>query len=350
MDGVAVVAITRNGVRTARKIASLHPGWGAHAPSKLDDGLGGVSWFGAPVSETLASLFGTSKALVCIFSLGAVIRLLAPHLADKKTDPAVIVIDDRCEFVISALSGHVGGANELARQIASATGAVPVITTAADVNKTIAVDLVGRKEGWRIDGDDNVTRLSAMMVNGERIGVYQDAGDPGVLGALPSNVTMYPGMPELCASGAAGALVITDRRIEPPPMPSVVYRPPSLTVGVGLHAGTQAQKILDSLGQVLERAKLSPLSVARLASVQKPARVAALDEAASSLGVPVELVGRDELAQIAAPNPSDTVARLEGTPSVSEAAALARPGGGSLVVEKQKFPPDLTLAVARAGQ
>ena len=99
--------------------------------------------------------------MICIFSLGAVIRLISPHLINKKTDPAVIVIDDAATHVISALSGHIGGANELSNELAGILGAIPVITTAADVNHTITVDLVGRDLGWVIDDDAHVTSVSA---------------------------------------------------------------------------------------------------------------------------------------------------------------------------------------------
>ena len=86
------------------------------------------------------------------------------------------MIDDNANFVISVLSGHLGGANELSNEIAEKMDATPVITTAADVNKTIAVDLVGREFGWKIDDDSNVTRISAFMVNKEKIGVFQNTG------------------------------------------------------------------------------------------------------------------------------------------------------------------------------
>lgn len=352
MERVAIVAITRGGLATARRISPLHPSWEIHAPSKLDDGQGGVSWFGEPTPERVGSLFASTEALVCIFSLGAVIRLVAPHLRGKKSDPAIVVVDDAGGFAISALSGHLGGANALARDIAAGIGAVPVITTAADVTGTIAVDMVGRDRGWRIDGDGHVTRVSAMMVNGEAIGVWQGAGDRGALagGPLPPNVTAYASMGELRRSGCAGALVVSDTLDEPPPMPAVVYRPRSLVVGVGVHRDTPAAKILECLGGALRGASLSPMCVARLASVKKPAGVEGLAEAARSLGVELELVDRAELAAAGAPNPSRVVERLEGTPSVSEAAAIVASRGGALVVQKQKYPPDLTLAVARVAQ
>ena len=129
-------------------------------------------------------------SLICIFSLGAVIRLISPHLKDKKSDPAVIVIDDTAKFVISTLSGHLGGANELTLKVADILNSIPVITTAADVNKTIAIDLLGKKFNWVIDNFENVTKVSAMMVNEERIGVYQDTGEKNWwnMDQLPKNV------------------------------------------------------------------------------------------------------------------------------------------------------------------
>lgn len=351
MERVAVVAITKNGIKVGRRLATLYPGWHVHAPSKFSDDGADVMWFAEPTPKKLELLFGQYDGLVCIFSLGAVIRLLAPHLKDKKTDPAVLVIDDRCEFVISALSGHVGGANELARGIAAKTGATPVITTAADVNKTIAVDMVGRDLGWRIDGEQDVTRVSAMMVNLEKIGVYQDAGNTGALGeSLPSNVTVYGTLAEMCESDCAGMLVITDRQVGSLPKPAVIYRPKSLIVGVGLHRDTHESKIRDSLAEVLGQNALSPMSVMCLASVKKPVDIDALGAIATELGVELRLLERGELAKLDTPNPSQTVARLEGTPSVSEAAALSCSNHGKLVVQKQKFPPDLTLAVARMAQ
>ena len=133
-------------------------------PNKFSDGHTNVNWYSDNTSTKIVELFKSNDALVCLFSLGAVVRLISPHLKDKKTDPAVIVIDDKAQFVISTLSGHLGGANQLTNDIADRLGATPVITTAADVNKTIAVDLVGKDFGWKIDDDSNVTKISAFMV------------------------------------------------------------------------------------------------------------------------------------------------------------------------------------------
>lgn len=347
MERVAVIAITRNGINIAKRLAGIYPGWDVHAPAKLSDGDPAIKWYDGPTPEKVGSLFGSNDALVCLFSLGAVIRLIAPRLRDKKTDPAVLVVDDAADHVISALSGHIGGANALAREIAERLGARPVITTAADVNKTIAVDLVGRDLGWRIEDGSNVTATSAHMVNGEPVGVFQDAGARDWCAKLPANVTVYGSIGELEGSASRGCLIISDGAV-PGGLAarSVIYRPPSLVAGVGIHRDTKASKVLECLGRCLEEHGLSQMSVARLASIKKPQEVPGLAEAAARLGVPVEYVPREDLAGVRAPNPSETVRGFEGTASVSEAAAILV-AGGELVVEKQKFPPDLTVAIAR---
>ena len=143
----AVLAITKNGVKIAAELAAKMPDCTAYAPSKLSTGSSEVEWYDESTTAKIKSLFAGYDALVCIFSLGAVIRLISPHLRDKKTDPAVLVIDDQANFVISVLSGHIGGANKLTASVSEILNATPVITTAADVNKTIAVDLIGRDPG-----------------------------------------------------------------------------------------------------------------------------------------------------------------------------------------------------------
>ena len=168
-------------------------------------------WFGEPAAKKIEELFKTNEALVCLFSLGAVVRLIAPHLKDKKTDPAVIVIDDHADFVISLLSGHLGGANQLSQDIADKLNSRAVITTAADVNKTISVDLVGKEFGWSIEDDSTVTATSAHMVNAEKIAVFQNAGQKNWWSKeLPKNVTLYDNYNEMKNSDSKACLIISD--------------------------------------------------------------------------------------------------------------------------------------------
>ena len=348
MEKVAILAITKNGIKMGLSLKKLFPDWKIFAPSKFSDNNEVIEWYNDSTSIKIVDLFKSNNALICLFSLGAVIRLIAPHIKDKKTDPAVIVIDDKAQFVISVLSGHLGGANELSNDIAQKINAVPVITTAADVNKTIAVDLVGKEFGWRIDGDDTVTKVSAFMVNKEKIGVFQNVGTSDWWKKeFPENVSKYDNFDDLKNSQSKGFLIISDQVFDDKILENtVVYRPQTLVVGVGLHWDTSKETIKSGLETSLQKFNLSSKSIARFVSIKKEKDVVGLIELGKEMNIPIEYIDREELSTIHTPNPSKTVQRFEGTPSVSEAAAI-KSSQGELVVEKQKFPPNLTIAIAR---
>lgn len=349
MPKTAIVAITKHGIEIARRIKQKMQEVEIFVPAKHTDGKTDISWFSEQSTQLLGSLFKTHDALICIFSLGAVIRIIAPHLVDKKSDPAVIVIDDRANHVISALSGHLGGANALARLVASFLGAQPVITTAADVNETIAVDLAGREFGWTIDNFDNVTRTSAFMVNEEKIAIYQDAGEKNWWHPeLPKNVTVVDRIDHVKSPEFKAGLVISDRTISDPEImsKSVVYRPKSLVVGIGLHWDTSKDIIESGIRTVFNEKGLAFQSIRNISSINREAKVKGLEEFSKQYGISVEIYDKDTLATVIVPNPSETVQKFEGTPSVSEASSLLS-SKGVLVVPKQKFPPNLTVAVSR---
>ena len=348
MEKVAILAITKNGIKMGLSLKNLFPDWKVFAPSKFSDNNEVIEWYNDSTSIKIVDLFKSNDALICLFSLGAVIRLIAPHIKDKKTDPAVVVIDDKAQFVISVLSGHLGGANELSNDIAQKINAVPVITTAADVNKTIAVDLVGKEFGWRIDDDDTVTKVSAFMVNKEKIGVFQNVGNRDWWKKeFPRNVFKYDSFDELKNSQSKGFLIISDQVFDDKILENtVVYRPQTLVVGVGLHWDTSKETIKSGLETSLQKFNLSYKSIARFVSIKKEKDIVGLIELGKEMNIPVEYIDREELSTIDTPNPSKTVQTFEGTPSVSEAAAI-KSSQGELVVEKQKFPPNLTIAIAR---
>jgi len=349
MKKIAVLAITKNGIEMSLGLKEHFSDFEIFAPIKFSDNNEKIQWYDESTSDKIVKLFKNNDGLICLFSLGAVIRLLSSHIKDKKTDPAVIVIDDNANFVISVLSGHLGGANELSNEIADKIGATPVITTAADVNKTIAVDLVGREFGWRIEDESNVTRISAFMVNKEKIGIFQNIGKKEWWkGKLPENITFFSNIEDLKNSDCKGYLLITNDQIndEDVMKNSVIYRVPSLVIGIGLHWDTPKETILNGVNETLEKFGLNQNEIARFVSIKKDKDVVGLIELSEEMNVPLEYIDREELATITTPNPSNTVQAFEGTASVSEAAAM-KSSNGELIVEKQKFPPNLTVAIAR---
>lgn len=346
---VAIVCITKNGINISKIIKEKIPSASIYAQSKHKDSSDGIIWFEKNTKIMIEEIFKEYDSIICIFSLGAVIRLISNLLVDKKTDPAVIVIDDKANFVISALSGHLGGANSLSKHIADILNSTAVITTAADVNETIAVDLLGNDFKWRIENFENVTKVSAHMVNEEKIGVYQDTGETKWWNKeLPKNVTIVEDIDELKSDNFMAGLIISDRIITDPILigKSVIYRPKSLVVGLGFHWDTTQKDIEDGIMKVLKENGLSFLSIRNLSTIDRGKSPASLGSFSDKHGIPLEFFEKEKLNKIMVPNPSDVVKKYEGTSSVSEASSILS-SGGELIITKQKFPPDLTVAVCR---
>lgn len=346
---VAIVCITKNGINISKRIKEKIPSASIYAQSKHKDSSDGIIWFEKNTKIMIEEIFKEYESIICIFSLGAVIRLISNLLKDKKTDPAVIVIDDKANFVISTLSGHLGGANSLTKSIADILNSTPVITTAADVNETIAVDLLGSEFKWRIENFENVTKISAFMVNEEKIGVYQDTGETKWWNKeLPKNVSIVKDIDELRSDVFKAGLIISDKIITDPLLvnKSVIYRPKSLVVGLGFHWDTTQKEIEDGILKVLKENGLSFHSIRNLSTINRGKSPASLGSFSDKHGIPLEFYDKEKLDKIMVPNPSDVVKKYEGTSSVSEASSILS-SGGELIVTKQKFPPNLTVAVSR---
>jgi len=220
-------------------------------------GLGNeVASYRGPLRARMGALFSRYDRIVFFLSLGAVVRLIAPHLVSKYQDPAVLAVDDAGRFVIPVVSGHVGGANAFAGEVAELLGAVPVITTASDVNETLSVDILGRALGWRVVANrDTITCVSAHVVNGEPVAIVQEAGSRDWWPRdtpLPPNIRLFARREEVDPNRFAALLWVTDNpREEALPRQwagrVVVYRPPGSGVmplaGISPEPGTDDPEI-----------------------------------------------------------------------------------------------------------
>jgi cobalt-precorrin 5A hydrolase len=308
------------------------------------------------VAPLLSEIWHTYDQLVLFFALGAVVRLIAPLLHHKRQDPGVVVIDDAGQFAISVVSGHVGDANGLARRCAELLDASPVITTASDVHNTLAVDLLAQTQGWYIEDTSALTAVSAAIVNREPVAILQDCGELAWWEDEPAKGTRRPWPDNLIhvtnsqqTNSFAALLVITDRLIEdlPHDVPTLVYRPPTLVLGIGCRRGTPFDALDAFIKTTLAEHRIAFHSVAVLATADIKADEDALQMLAQRYGWHFETHATEALRMVTAiPNPSERVQRLVGTPSVSEAAALLSSHGGELIVPKHKGE-GMTLAVAR---
>lgn len=236
---VALVAITKHGAAQVAQLAPQLPEASIVVSEKFAPAMQGlpnaVQVYQGALSVQIAALLQAYDQIVFFVSLGAVVRLIAPHLKSKDEDPGVLVVDDAAQFVIPVLSGHVGGANAYAEQLAALLGATPVLTTASDVGKTIAVDILGRELGWQVECPKiNITRVSAAVVNEEPVAFVQEAGAKNWWmrpTPLPGNIKIFDRFEDVNLDQFKAVLWVTRREIPEELWQRlaerlVVYRPP----------------------------------------------------------------------------------------------------------------------------
>lgn len=348
-----IIAITKHGAALGRKLKAGLSESDLFISEKFREDGDSAQYFSVPIKELTAKIFNEYEGLIYIVSLGAVVRTLAPYLKDKHTDPAVIVVDDKANFAISVLSGHVGGANALTTDVARILGAKPVITTASDVGKTIPVDILGREFGWKTERNENITKVSASVVNEEPVGIYQDAGETNWWkreSPLPKNFQRFESLAALVNAKLSSALIITDRILEDINgllSKSVVYRPKSLILGMGCDRGVSLEEVESLVVETVRRHRLEIQCVKCIATIDLKMAEPALNQLSQKYGWPIITYARDELNSVGPlPNPSKTVEKYVGTPGVSEPSAMLAANTRELVVEKTKSKM-ATLAVAR---
>lgn len=325
-----------SGASTIGQIVGSSPAARRRA-EEIDTLLGGTRILEGPAAESLPLAWRECDAIVSHLALGATTRIIAPLLADKTADPAVVVVDEGGRFAVPLVGGHAGGGNDLARRIAAGLGATAVVTTATDSLGVTALDTLG----WAYRGD--VARVTRAVLDGRPVRLVRDYRCP--LPPLPGNVV------ELAATGSPSAdarIVVTDRLAETvladAATPTVVLHPPALVVGIGCNSGTSREHLEDLLRATLAEAGLAVESVAALTTIDLKAGELGLVQLATALGVPLVDFPADRLAAQDVPTPSPLVQGHVGSPSVAEASVVAH--GAELVVPKHKSS-DATCAVGR---
>jgi cobalt-precorrin 5A hydrolase len=315
-------------------------------------GRGEVTPARGAVRETLQDAFASGRPLVCVMALGIVVRTLGPLARDKHTDPAVLVVDEAGRFAIPVLGGHAAGANALAHELAQALGALPVITTASDTLGLPAVDQIGQDWGWQIETPEHLTAAAAAVVFGEPVGVWQDAGRRDwwqLFGPWPASFTRLERWPP--AGAWAALLVISDRAGTFGGYgPAVVYRPPSLMLGVGCKRGVPCAEIEELFQEVCSAEAVAPRSLGVVATASLKADEPGLLEFAASHGVPLQSYTPEELAAAGPlPTPSEAVRARIGIAGVAEPAAMLAAGTRVLLMPKRRGRR-VTMALARRDE
>ncbi len=357
----AIIALTRNGARMARTLSgSLDRDHALFIDRRFrkDDDSGEA--FDLPLWPVVKRAFAGYSSLVLFLSAGASIRLLAPLLESKQIDPAVVCVDDAGSFCVSLISGHVGGADQLAQEVAVCLGARAVVTSASHASGTLAVDLLGREFGWRLKADaTTITRASAAVINSQPIGIWQGAGEPGWWPdgkPLPGNIAVYATLEDLAASACATALIISDTTSDLETLLAdkitVVYRPRSLVIGMGCRRGVPVEELESLLAEALRENGLSAECLAEIATAEIKRGEPGLEQLAERHGVPLSFLQANELNAVFETNPGAITSKSErahglvGVWGVAEPAALLTAGASQLLVNREKTTR-ATIAIAR---
>jgi cobalt-precorrin 5A hydrolase len=314
-----VLALSRGGCALGRQLAEALSGDFFACQGRL--------------AGTMARVWADYGEIVCIMAAGIVVRTVAPLLRDKYQDPAVVVCDELGRFAVSLLSGHLGGANDLARRVAELTGGQAVLTTASDVLGRTALDLWCRDLGLIPADKAALTRAMGLLVDRGGLTVWSRYPLP----PLPADLHPAPVLAE--ADLMVDCRVGTGNR-------AALLLVRSLVVGIGCNRGTSTADIAHAVAGTLARHDLDGRAVAGLASIEVKRDEAGLLDFAARLGLPLVFFASDQLNQVEGVSISAAVLKATGAKGVAEPAALLAAGPGSLLVVAKEKWPDVTVAVA----
>ncbi len=347
----AIYALTPRGARLGEKILAGRAQGDLFLPERLSAVSRGPreALYFPRLLEVVAKNFFRYPNHIFIAAAGIVVRAISPHLKSKDRDPAVIVLDQEGKYVISLLSGHLGGANDLARDVARLTGGEAVITTATDTAGLPSMDLLAKEKGLIIFNLEAVKWVNMALLMGEAVQIF-DPGDhlglsnSGLAGCAVVQVTHEAQW----LKESPGVWVTWKNAKSWHPSNRLILHPKCLVAGVGCNRGTGSREILDHIKESFRANGLALKSLKCLTTIEAKRDEAGLLAAARELGVPLFFFNSSEINSVQVPHPSDVVKNHMGVSSVCEATALLKSHVTGLLVPKTKSP-NVTVAVALAS-
>ncbi|WP_292267958.1 precorrin-4 C(11)-methyltransferase [Butyricimonas sp.] len=347
MNKIAIIISSEQGLQIARTIRQELPGTELFIKGEQAD-CTGIASITAFVSEH----FSRYDALIFIGALGICVRAIASSVQSKYTDPAVINIDTTGRHVISVLSGHVGGANQLTRRVAHILGAEAVITTQSDNTGLWALDTLGKEQGWKTETTAPMNDIITAFVNTRPTALLLDTRDEGTRyleRTAPEHVEIFYHFEDIDFSKFQFLVAVTPFRYESP-IPALYYRPAVLHLGVGCRKECNPEGVAENIFHALESARLSPLALASVSTIDLKKDEPLVHDITRKAGVSLHVYTADELKDIEVPNPSEKVTEVTSVPGVAETCALKSASNTRLLLEKQKHKlsegNDFTFAVA----
>lgn len=278
--------------------------------------------------------------LVFISATGIAIRLINPFIEHKTKDPAIIVVDDLGRYAISLLSGHIGGANDLANFVGEELHAMPIITTASDSRGIESLDLFAKSNDYYMEDMSSITRLTSMMVNGKKIGFYSE-DDVLINYTSLVKVSSLDNIDE----NIEGLIIVSSNIIEDMNIPHAILRPKNINIGIGCRKGVEGTRILGAIRNALNEVDLSPNSIKSIGTVEVKKNEAGIIEAAQYFNCPLVIFTIEEIGDVEEKfEKSQFVKDTIGVYSVSEPVAYLL--GGQLILKKSKHN-GITISISK---
>ena len=340
---LALISFTEHGGRLCGQLQELLSGSGYDCVSygnRKYAGRYGLQELNESVTTWAGTMFQNMDGILFIGAAGIAVRSIAPWLTDKTHDPAVVVMDEKGVFVISLLSGHLGGANELTGRLANLTGAIPVITTATDVNGRFAVDLFAKKNRLHISNMEYAKAVSADILDEKPVGLVCEFP---VIGTVPEELQKMT--VQTLFEGEQGIVISLNE--ETRPFKQTLHLLPKLiTVGIGCRQGTATETVETMILQVLQSHHLSVYSIEQLVSLDLKAQEPALLAFCSKYDLPFITYTAEELRPVAGDfTASAFVEEITGVDNVCERSAVLGSGGGRMI-QKKKAGNGVTISLA----
>jgi len=342
---ITIFPITERGARLGARLSGLKGKVRLYAPRDLRSGR---------LKSLVQNAFSDSTALVFIGAAGIAVRSIAPFIKGKEKDPAVVVMDEKARFVLSLLSGHLGGANRLASEIASLIGATPVVTTATDINNLPCIEDLALRFNLAIENPRAIKHLNSAILSGGPVLIIDSRMDRlramrEFMNKRVKGIFLFKSSLPASIKAEAAAIISPRLNVTLPPGPrtrALILRPREFVVGLGCRRDTPESAIKKAVDSALKSRGISPLAVGSLATIDIKASEKGLTGFAKSRGLEIDFYSADELNKMATKK-SAFVMRTTGARGVSEPAALLSSGAKRLWMKKQKSLR-VTVAVAKA--
>lgn len=340
--------LTDEGGKLAHKLAAAHPG---DIYNKEN------------FKENLRAGFGRYDSLVCIMATGIVVRILAPLIVHKTSDPAVVVLDQKGKYAISLLSGHLGGANDLAREMAVISDGEAVITTATDVAGELSFDTFAKKHDMAIENIGQLKHISGALLSGKKVNVFTDKNAAELYPELAKEqkrgmIAILP-LSEFFKTYAIESnipAVVIDERLfvsnstVPQAAPVLYLRPRTICAGIGCKRNMEQKPIEEALLHTLKEEGIHPFSLKCIATIPLKSDEPGIIGTAANLNVPLQIIPTEEIENLDISQlgiqTSEFVASQTGVLSVSTACSYLASSKGTILRDKAKYK-GITIALSK---